>query len=66
MLNQAKEFNESVQLSGIILTKLDGTARGGAVVSWHPSRPGACLPDCLPAARCLWYALLVPAGSWVA
>ncbi|PRW61060.1 cell division chloroplastic isoform A [Chlorella sorokiniana] len=33
MLNQAKEFNETVQLSGIILTKLDGTARGGAVVS---------------------------------
>lgn len=33
MLNQAKEFNEAVQLSGIILTKLDGTARGGAVVS---------------------------------
>jgi fused signal recognition particle receptor len=33
MLNQAKEFNESVGLSGLILTKLDGTARGGAVVS---------------------------------
>ena len=33
MLNQAKEFNESVGLTGIILTKLDGTARGGAVVS---------------------------------
>ena len=33
MLNQAKEFNESVSLSGIILTKLDGSSRGGAVVS---------------------------------
>lgn len=33
MLNQAKEFNEAVPLTGIILTKLDGTARGGAVVS---------------------------------
>jgi fused signal recognition particle receptor len=33
MLNQAKEFNESVQLTGIILTKLDGSSRGGAVVS---------------------------------
>lgn len=32
-MRQAKEFNETVQLSGIILTKLDGTARGGAVVS---------------------------------
>ena len=33
MLIQAKEFNESVALSGIILTKLDGSSRGGAVVS---------------------------------
>lgn len=33
MLNQAKEFNEAVNLSGIILTKLDGSSRGGAVVS---------------------------------
>jgi fused signal recognition particle receptor len=33
MLNQAKEFNAAVGLTGIILTKLDGTARGGAVVS---------------------------------
>lgn len=33
MLNQAKEFNESVPLTGLILTKLDGSARGGAVVS---------------------------------
>lgn len=32
MLNQAKEFNESVKLTGLILTKLDGSARGGAVV----------------------------------
>ena len=33
MLNQAREFNETVALSGLVLTKLDGTARGGAVVS---------------------------------
>lgn len=33
MLNQAREFNETVQLSGLVLTKLDGTARGGAVIS---------------------------------
>lgn len=33
MLNQAREFNDAVRLSGLILTKLDGTARGGAVVS---------------------------------
>lgn len=29
---QAKSFNESLPLSGIILTKLDGTARGGIVI----------------------------------
>ncbi|PNH08219.1 Cell division protein FtsY, chloroplastic [Tetrabaena socialis] len=33
MLNQAREFNDAVRLTGLILTKLDGTARGGAVVS---------------------------------
>lgn len=27
---QAREFNDAVRLSGLILTKLDGTARGGA------------------------------------
>lgn len=33
MLNQAREFDETVGVTGLILTKLDGTARGGAVVS---------------------------------
>lgn len=33
MLNQAKEFHETVGLTGLILTKLDGTAKGGAVIS---------------------------------
>ncbi len=32
-LNQARQFNEVTPLTGIILTKLDGTARGGIVVS---------------------------------
>lgn len=32
MLNQAREFNGCVKLTGLILTKLDGSARGGAVV----------------------------------
>jgi fused signal recognition particle receptor len=31
-LSQAKQFGEAVPLSGLILTKLDGTAKGGAVV----------------------------------
>lgn len=32
-LIQAKKFNEVANLSGIILTKLDGTAKGGIVIS---------------------------------
>ncbi|CAO2167779.1 unnamed protein product [Urochloa humidicola] len=33
MLQQAREFNDVVGVTGFILTKLDGTARGGCVVS---------------------------------
>jgi fused signal recognition particle receptor len=29
---QAKEFKESLPLTGIVLTKLDGTAKGGVVL----------------------------------
>jgi len=32
-VSQAKEFNEVAQLSGIVLTKLDGTAKGGIVIT---------------------------------
>ena len=32
-VNVAKAFNEALQLTGIILTKLDGDARGGAALS---------------------------------
>ncbi|MBZ0272759.1 signal recognition particle-docking protein FtsY [bacterium] len=31
-INQAKTFNEAIELSGIILTKLDGTSKGGCIV----------------------------------
>lgn len=31
-LNQARQFKEAAGITGIILTKLDGTARGGAVI----------------------------------
>lgn len=45
MLNQAREFNDTVKLTGLILTKLDGSARGGAVVrAW-----GGALIGCLRA-----------------
>lgn len=32
-LNQAKEFTKAAPLTGLIVTKLDGTARGGVVIS---------------------------------
>jgi fused signal recognition particle receptor len=32
-LEQAKVFHEAVQLTGIIVTKLDGSAKGGAIVA---------------------------------
>jgi len=32
-INQAKAFNEIIGIDGIIITKLDGTAKGGAVLS---------------------------------
>ena len=34
-VNQAKEFGNVTEISGIVLTKLDGTARGGVVVTIH-------------------------------
>jgi len=30
-LNQARQFHEAVGVSGIVLTKLDGTAKGGVI-----------------------------------
>ena len=32
-VNQARLFNEVVKLSGLVLTKLDGTAKGGVVIA---------------------------------
>ncbi|HOX57055.1 MAG TPA: signal recognition particle-docking protein FtsY [Candidatus Paceibacterota bacterium] len=32
-LNQAREFNKAVPLSGLVVTKLDGTSKGGMVVA---------------------------------
>ena len=32
-LNQARQFNEAADLTGIMVTKLDGTAKGGIVLS---------------------------------
>ncbi len=32
-VNQIESFNEFIKLDGIILTKLDGTAKGGIIIS---------------------------------
>jgi fused signal recognition particle receptor len=32
-LNQAREFHKAVALTGLIITKLDGTSKGGMVVA---------------------------------
>ncbi len=32
-LNQAREFNKAVKITGLIITKLDGTSKGGMVVA---------------------------------
>ena len=32
-LNQAREFQEAAGITGIVLTKLDGTAKGGVVIA---------------------------------
>lgn len=32
-LSQVKEFNDSMSMNGLIMTKLDGTAKGGALLS---------------------------------
>jgi len=32
-LSQAREFNQATELTGLVLTKLDGTAKGGIVVA---------------------------------
>jgi len=34
-IRQAQEFLQAVKVTGIVLAKLDGTARGGAVITIH-------------------------------
>jgi fused signal recognition particle receptor len=34
-LNQAREFHKAVPLTGLVVTKLDGTSKGGMVVAIH-------------------------------
>lgn len=32
-IQQAKEFTKAVEITGLVLTKLDGTAKGGVVIA---------------------------------
>ena len=34
-LVQAKQFSEAAEITGIVLTKMDGTAKGGIAVAIH-------------------------------
>ena len=36
-LNQAREFNKAYPFTGLIVTKLDGTSKGGMVVAIQKS-----------------------------
>ena len=38
-LSQAREFHKAVPLTGLVITKLDGTSKGG-MVDCHPARAG--------------------------
>jgi len=44
MLAQVKAFDEAVPLTGLIVTKLDGTAKGGALVALAHQRRDAPIP----------------------
>jgi fused signal recognition particle receptor len=45
-INQAKQFNQTVELTGLALTKLDGTAKGGVIC------PGQAVRSADPLHRC--------------
>jgi fused signal recognition particle receptor len=44
MLAQVKAFDETVQLTGLIVTKLDGTAKGGAIAALAYTRRDRPIP----------------------
>jgi fused signal recognition particle receptor len=44
MLAQVKSFDEAVPLTGLIVTKLDGTAKGGALVALAHTRRATPIP----------------------
>jgi fused signal recognition particle receptor len=44
MLGQVKAFDEAVQLTGLVVTKLDGTAKGGALAALAHTRRARPIP----------------------
>ncbi len=44
MLSQVKAFDEAVQLTGLVVTKLDGTAKGGAIAALAHTRRDRPIP----------------------
>jgi fused signal recognition particle receptor len=44
MLAQVKAFDEAVQLTGLVVTKLDGTAKGGAIAALAYTRRETPIP----------------------
>jgi signal recognition particle GTPase len=38
-LSQVETFQKLADVSGLVMTKLDGTARGGVLVAWPTVRP---------------------------
>src|SRR5699024_1453822 len=50
-LAQAKVFAEAVDATGVVLSKLDGTAQGGIVVAVQPTRGAPVAPVALGQGR---------------
>jgi fused signal recognition particle receptor len=44
VLTQVRTFDEAIGLTGLIVTKLDGTAKGGVIVALAQERPERPLP----------------------
>ena len=63
-LNQAVEFHNTVGLTGIALTKLDGTAKGGVVVAIADAEPEG--PTSLPLDGSAFHVRFSPDGTLLA
>jgi signal recognition particle subunit SRP54 len=53
-VNVAKAFSEALPLTGVVLTKLDGDARGGAALSVRRVASSPSIPSAWPRASSAW------------